>query len=886
MEQQIQINLDKLQQLQDSYSAAAHVFVFCVDENGRKLTNLSGDVGEAKRVITTLPQEKLAEMLERVMGSRLEEQIVEPTTVPYIRAACISVKIADKPVLNWIIYAVLEDGKGLYRSTTTAEGFERSLELLRVGSRVIFENRMQAIQAQLEFERSRSTEMEMALSLKKSRALTEIVQCFESNDPIEDVVDHVLKITGQVMGLSNILVIRARGEGEKTDVVGEYIAPDAQNFYPVRKGVIMPEFAVGVERTVAISTDTRVSQMMREKMARWGVEAAIMTPIMIRGNNAMTALFLENRRLRSWNVEEIRFLSEIGKILQEMIERRIQKNSLASSFASLERIMENMGSLVFVVERGTGQVLFSNLNLQSRYLGCVKDKPLENEFLASINDEFDLPNQFDQQEMSPYLEVYDVEQEFWYDLHRTKMRWVDGRDVLLYSLYDISEKKQYQGRIEQQANNDFLTGLYNRMSCERDLKNLIEESKNDGTRGALLYLDLDDFKHINDGLGHQYGDVLLQSISHSFQRIEGIQDTCYRMGGDEFVILIRPEFMNQEDRIIRELREIFAKPWFLKGADYYCTMSMGVVSFPDEGETVQELIRKADIAMYEAKRTGKNKVANFSANSDSLAFKRLGMEQSMRTATATPNGFQEFEVYYQPIVDVTKPGNPCVGAEALLRWNNAELGMISPADFIPLAEYLGLINPIGNYVLKKACEACHYWNRNGHPYYKVNVNLSVVQLLQEDIVESVAKVIEETGINPRNLTLEVTESLAINDMARMKEVISRIRNLGARIALDDFGTGYSSLNHIREIPLDVIKVDQSFVRDLAVNQYSQSFIKMVSELAETLDVKVCVEGIEETSQIEVLRNMKIRMIQGYYFGKPMPLPVFEAKYVDERPEDK
>ena len=205
-------------------------------------------------------------------------------------------------------------------------------------------------------------------------------------------------------------------------------------------------------------------------------------------------------------------------------------------------------------------------------------------------------------------------------------------------------------------------------------------------------------------------------------------------------------------------------------------------------------------------------------------------------------GYQEFKVYYQPIIDIMR--GKCMGAEALIRWNSAELGFISPGDFIPLAEYLGLINPIGNYVLRIACEELKKWNDSGHPEFKVNVNLSVVQLLQSDIVDTIRKTIEDTGINPKNLTLEVTESLAINDMDRMKKILGSIKELGVKIALDDFGTGYSSLNHIREIPFDVIKVDQSFVKDLAEDAYSQSFVKMVAELAEAIGVNVCVEGIE------------------------------------------
>lgn len=223
--------------------------------------------------------------------------------------------------------------------------------------------------------------------------------------------------------------------------------------------------------------------------------------------------------------------------------------------------------------------------------------------------------------------------------------------------------------------------------------------------------------------------------------------------------------------------------------------------------------------------------------------------------------------------------NRCAGAEALIRWNSTKLGFIPPTEFIPLAEYLGLINPIGNHVLKEACRQCRKWNEAGFPDYKVNVNLSVVQLLQPDVVELVEAALEETGIEPRNLTLEVTESLAINDMDRMKKILERIKSLGVKIALDDFGTGYSSLNHIREIPFDVIKVDQSFVKELANDAYSQSFVKMVAELAQTLGVNICVEGIETQAQYRVVREMKVKYIQGFYFDRPMQQCDFEKKYV-------
>ena len=454
---------------------------------------------------------------------------------------------------------------------------------------------------------------------------------------------------------------------------------------------------------------------------------------------------------------------------------------------------------------------------------------------------------------------------------------MDGRRVGLCTLYDITDKKLYQKKIENQANNDFLTGLYNRMRCEQDLGRYIAKAQAVNCEGALLYIDLDDFKHINDGLGHPYGDVLLKAISHSLQRIEGIEKSCYRMGGDEFIVIISEAVYPQMERILRDIDSIFSKPWFLKGEDYYCTMSMGITCFPSDGNSVDDLIRKADMALMTAKRRGKNCVEYYNDKDQASTYRRLDMEKNMRTAAM--NACKEFEVYYQPIVAVQEDGTPCCGAEALVRWNSSVLGFVSPEDFIPLAEYLGLINPIGEFVLEQAAKRCKYWNDMGHPNYKVNVNLSVVQLLQNDIIKKIKKVLDETRINPRNLTLEVTESLAINDMEHMKRILSEIKSLGVKVALDDFGTGYSSLNHIREMPIDVIKIDRCFIEHLGEDDFSDAFVKMVNELANTIGVKVCVEGVETKQQLDVACDMRVSMIQGYYFGKPMKIAEFEEKYL-------
>ncbi len=535
-------------------------------------------------------------------------------------------------------------------------------------------------------------------------------------------------------------------------------------------------------------------------------------------------------------------------------------------YISNVEILNNVGCGICVCS-SEEKVLFANEKFGAFFHGKIDGKAVKTTLSGALKGK----------EADGSGELYIQDDDKWFHVQRKHIRWMDQRMVELYTVYDITKTKQDQQRIERQANNDFLTGLYNRMRCEKDLEEQIDAARRENKEGALLYMDLDDFKHINDGLGHQYGDILLMGISNSLKRISGIESSCYRMGGDEFIVIVSDSGGSSLNRILDDICKVFEKPWFLKGADYYCTMSMGIVRFPTDGDTVQELIKKADLALLEAKRAGKNRCEFYTAEEEGKSFKRLDLEKNMRNAIL--NACNEFEVFYQPIVDVSKEDSPCMGAEALIRWNCGNLGMVSPAEFIPLAEYLGLINPIGDYVLLQACRRCKFWNDSGHPEYKVNVNLSVVQLLRNDTVDRVQDALTQTGLNPQNLTLEVTESLAINDMARMKKILGQIKELGVRVALDDFGTGYSSLNHIREMPIDVIKIDRCFIEDLGKDEFEYAFVRVVCELAQALNMNVCVEGVEYERQYEILKEMQIHMIQGFYFDKPMKAEEFEKKYL-------
>lgn len=869
---QMTIDTGELQKIQDVYAQLTNLFIFCVNKDGERITEMSGNPGEIGRVIGLVDEQQIVSILQRVLGNSVEEQVVEDTGYSNIKIASIAIKNDDRLAFCWFVCGILDDEDGEnavlnIRSTTSYVKFIKSIDLLREISKKVYLNVFLVENAVAESKRSKSSEQEMIRALRRSESMTEIVQLLDSDESFEEISNKILNHAGRYSQISHAYMLRPNVNGKELDILGSYIGEDQTSLDEIIHSMPIENLKAIGDKPAVISYKTKIDGKMRTWFDSIGVSALVALPVFINHAVAMYVFFVDNTVNKTWEMEEIKFFGDAARVLQSILTKRIQKNSLASSYKSLEAILDNVGSAIHVKDMETGEVLFANRIFKNTFEYEMRDGTVER--LFESNQRYNAN--------ASYLEIHYREKSRWYDLHTTFIRWVDGRRVSLCSIFDVTDKKLYQQKIEQQANNDFLTGLYNRMSCERDLVKYIDEAKQHNGKGAVLYLDLDDFKHINDGLGHQYGDVLLKAISHSLQRIDGVENTCYRMGGDEFIIIIPDTSFERFESIIEEIKMVFNKPWFLKGADYYCTTSMGIVTFPDEGETVQDLIKKADIAMYEAKKSGKNRTAYYAENSDSLSNKRLDMEKSMRDATA--EGYKEFEVYFQPIVDIRKAGSPCTGAEALIRWNSTELGFVSPADFVPLAEYLGLINPIGNYVLKEACIACKRWNESGHPYYKVNVNLSVVQLLQNDIVETVEEIIKETGINPRNLTLEVTESLAINDMERMKQILGSIKRLGCRIALDDFGTGYSSLSHIREIPLDVIKVDQSFVTELATDQYAQAFVKMVGELATALGVKICVEGIETAEQFKVLENMNIRMVQGFYFDKPMPKDQFESKYV-------
>ncbi len=868
----------ELQKLQDEFCRVTGVYAWCLDEKRELVTSVYGNKEESEALMELLEGESLEYLLERVEPGGLEEVAIEELAEQGLHAAAVSVRIEGRPVIYWIMVGVTgtqrkeekeltEDRAaeaGPFCSRLSPEAFYRALDLLRHTSAVLFQNKVSCFSAQAKRRRSLLAEEEMRKSLRTIEAVASIVQLLERDDSIEGIMEKFLEIMGSHLELDDCQLLQADANQATMDVIGEWCREGRVSVFERTRQLEIYSY-LGEEEPLVYSSEGE-SAGPGEIFEGQGLKALMVFPILMEETGGIYLCLNQREEKRSWEMQEVKFVADAAKILQAIIARRVQRNSLAGSLEALSTILDHAGCAIGVYEKASDRLLFANQSIRTIFGRDFLEGKLCGILRKGVETE----------RSSNSAEIYVDSMGKWFDCFYMEITWVNNSRAEMFSLYDITDKKRYQQNIEQQAYTDFLTGLYNRLCCEKDLAWHVDESKNQGETGALLYLDLDDFKHINDGLGHKYGDRLLQSVSRALREVEGIGDTCYRVGGDEFIIILPPDRVHMLDHVIEGVKDMFNRPWLLKDAEYYCTMSMGIVFFPDSGDSVNDLIKKADIAMYEAKKSGKNRVAKYSDSIDTYSGRRLDIERSMRDASL--EGCSEFQVYFQPILEVQNGETVCKGAEALARWKNDRLGMISPAEFIPLAEYLGLIIPIGGHILMEACRHCKYWNDNGYPDYKVNVNLSVVQLTQPDVVSTVERALRETGVNPKNLTLEVTESLAIHDMERMKEILGRIKDLGVRIALDDFGTGYSSLNHIREIPLDVIKVDRSFIRDLADSAYSKAFIKMVAELAETIGVAVCAEGVETREQYQVLNGMKVQYIQGYYFDKPLPGMDFEKKY--------
>ncbi len=430
---------------------------------------------------------------------------------------------------------------------------------------------------------------------------------------------------------------------------------------------------------------------------------------------------------------------------------------------------------------------------------------------------------------------------------------------------DITERKASEARIAFLAQHDSLTGLPNRALLHDRLDQALANAARRGKRIALLFLDLDRFKTINDSLGHMMGDQLLQGVAVRLSSCIRDTDTVSRQGGDEFLIVLTDvEVPDDAARVAEKILDRLRPPFDIDGQQLGTSFSIGIALYPEDGNTPESLMKNADTAMYHAKENGRNTYRFFDERMNVNALERLYLENGLRRALEN----EEFALYYQPQVDLAS--GRIIGMEALLRWFSGVMGGISPARFIPLAEECGLIVPIGEWVLQTACRQARQWQEEGLPAIPVAVNLSALQFRRADIVTTVSRALTESGLEGCWLELELTESLLMQSGPEVEATLGRLKALGVRLSIDDFGTGYSSLAYLKRFPVDRLKIDQSFVRDITEDPDDAAIVRAIIQLGRSLRLEVIAEGTETPEQMDFLRYERCTAAQGYLFAPPLP----------------
>jgi diguanylate cyclase (GGDEF)-like protein len=442
---------------------------------------------------------------------------------------------------------------------------------------------------------------------------------------------------------------------------------------------------------------------------------------------------------------------------------------------------------------------------------------------------------------------------------------------------DMTEYKLAKEKIQYLATHDSLTGLPNRLLFTQLLSHSIEAAKRDKRKLAVFFVDLDRFKTINDTKGHDAGDQLLKQIADRYQQLLRTADVVSRQGGDEFVLFIENVTKRTDLKMIANaILSSTYQPVFLYDEECRVTASIGISIYPEDGTDEQTLMKNADTAMYYAKAEGKNNYRFYSSDIHMQTSERMGIEKNLRFALDR----RELSLHYQAKVDVRT--GAITGVEALLRWNSPVLGSVAPLQFIPIAEETGMILPIGQWVLQTACAQNVAWQKQGLPAICMAVNLSLRQLMDNQLIADIRTVLEETGLAPELLELEITESMIMSNPAHIIAILTEIKRIGVKLSIDDFGTGYSSLSKLKEFPVDTLKIDRSFIHNLPDNDQDKAITQAILVMGESLSLNVIAEGVETEAQLNFLKEQFCGEMQGFYFNKPMEPDSFAA-FLREQP---
>jgi diguanylate cyclase (GGDEF)-like protein/PAS domain S-box-containing protein len=459
----------------------------------------------------------------------------------------------------------------------------------------------------------------------------------------------------------------------------------------------------------------------------------------------------------------------------------------------------------------------------------------------------------------------------WLETHATPLRDANGNITMLLGITrDTTQRKHNEEQIRYLANFDSLTGLPNRTQLNLQIKNLLSLAKRSNKEITVMFLDLDRFKEINDTLGHSVGDTLLIQSSQRMQSLLREEDTVARLGGDEFIILLPNIQINGARKVAQKLLNVFSTPFQINHHELNISASIGIAVYPNDGIDFETLYKNADTAMYRAKQEGRNGYSFFTNEMQEHSARNLQLSNALRHALEK----NQFQLHYQP--QISAKDGEIIGAEALLRWYHPEYGSISPAEFIPILEENGLILPVGEWVLRTAISQAKRWMDQGNKPIIIAVNLSAVQFRHLSLLNTVSIILEEIGLPPQCLELELTESIAMHDPQKAINIMNDLHDLGVHMSIDDFGTGYSSLSYLKKFNIYKLKIDQSFIRDINIDKEDKAIVSAIISMAQRLGLQTIAEGVETIEQLEYLQEEGCDEIQGYFYSKPLPAEAFEV----------
>ncbi len=581
-------------------------------------------------------------------------------------------------------------------------------------------------------------------------------------------------------------------------------------------------------------------------------------------------------------------LSGVVGVMTDITERRRAEDKIRASEKKLSNILKNMQDAFYRVDNDCVLVLISpSIN---RLLGYMPEELLGTKLPnLFVDPEGRVKFKESLQENAGVLNNYELAMSrkdgsiVWVSFNAQHCFDELGNVIGVEgTTRDITERKQTEQHLRYLANYDALTKLPNRTLFRDRLEHAMAHARRHHHLVVLMFLDVDRFKAINDSLGHLVGDQLLQAVAERLRSCAREGDTVARLGGDEFTIVMEGVSETVDaDTAAKKVVEAMSKSFVLEGHDVYVTASIGVTIYPSDSDDIDSLIRNADTAMYRAKRAGRNNYQFYTEDMNTRAIENLLLQSNLRQALER----KEFLLYYQPQIDL-KTGD-MIGMEALIRWQHPELGLLSPKQFISIAEETGLIIPIGEWVLRKVCHQIKKWEADGLPPYRVSVNLSACQFRQKNLVEKITSIVTDAAVDPKFIELELTEGILVDDEETAISVLHQLNKMGMRISIDDFGTGYSSLSYLKRFPLNTLKIDKSFIRDISSDPDGAAITEAIIALGHSLRLKVIAEGVESKEQLMFLTPRGCDEVQGFYFSEPLPAPVIvdwmrEKQYISKR----